>query len=78
MQIKPNVLIDYEWQQNRACADLLWATGNWRMNIDERDQKVADDEYEMNSWRDARNIVAPNDDRQKEKFSDRREHEPSE
>lgn len=48
------------------------------MNIDERDQKVADDEYEMNSWRDARNIIAPNDDRQKEEFSDGREHETSE
>lgn len=78
MQIKPNVLVDQEAEDDGSSADLLAATDDRGMDVNERDEKVADDQNEVHGRADAGNVVAPDDDRQEEEFRYRCQHEAAE
>lgn len=77
MQIEPDVFVDKEAEQNGGSAYLLTAANDGRVNVDQRDEKVTDDEYKVNRWADAGNVITPDNDWQKEEFRDRCKHEAS-
>lgn len=47
VQVEPNVFVDQKAKQNCCCANFFGTSDDRCVNVNQRDEKVSDDQHEM-------------------------------